>query len=173
MLWNYINIPSSNFQFFSFMYFSQYEIFVSYFCSMGNNLLLSLFIWMLKLPQFHQRPFNLASVFFGHVLIIFWALPWFLAQDVLSSSCSLPAPAPKSAISLRIPGSFLVENGIKAKIWDWVCHCHWGIAAPKPIHRTCTHLHMHTYVNVCRHLCVTIHIRICIRKYIMHKWYII
>ena len=58
-------------------------------------LIASLFIFMLKIPQIWP------VVRLAPVAIILWVRPYFLAQDVLSSSYTFSAPALQSAISPR------------------------------------------------------------------------
>lgn len=52
---------------------------------------------------------------FWHIPLMLWTVSYFLAhQGITDTSCSFPAPALKSAISLRSAGSF---EYLETKIW--------------------------------------------------------
>lgn len=92
----------------SLIYFYQYGCIHIY--SMGYNPIQSLICCSNCFNFGHWDSLSLGPVSFGHGLIFWWTLSYFLApQDILFSSCIFSAPELESATSPRSPTSFDLE----------------------------------------------------------------
>lgn len=94
----------------------------SWFPSATSNLLLNLIILLLKpLISEQQESFHLVSVLPGMNLSVLWNSFYFLAFDVLSLFCILPAPDLQSDTLVRRTKSFQ-WGGMVLEVMIWVLH---------------------------------------------------
>lgn len=140
-----------SFLLFLFVYFLLIWTHGFLFYPVGYNLVLKLFILLLKSFQIWQwKPLKLASVFLWHSSISLWIFPYFLVQCIPGSKCLCPYIR-ISHFSKELWFLLLKNSVLETKIWI----CVTGISLlPGPINGADIFLELE---NICIYIHVYIH----------------
>lgn len=118
-----------------FIYLYQHgSISIDFIYSMGCNLLLSLFILLLRLPLvWPMGALKLASVFYWPVPLNSLSSSFLTRQDIPGSPCIFPHPALELTISPKNDGSFSHRMIFENQDLDAMCvHYYWVIKGSTP-----------------------------------------